>query len=178
VGLLPRPTRRRALVAKAAAAIGKSPNTLRRWSAQHDWVLRAAAWDAEQDKAGRQARLDAVERLNREQLEVGELMLRAVRDHIEDAALSLARSPHALVVWAQTAVHLQQDALGITGPRQGADDAAERDARQKDDDELQTARAHLPPAMVIQLRDISLEMTKLKSQYRHGFLPTGSRVPE
>jgi hypothetical protein len=38
-------------VAKAAEALGKSVNTLHRWSRAHDWVLRAAAWDGEQDLA-------------------------------------------------------------------------------------------------------------------------------
>jgi hypothetical protein len=37
-------------LAKAAAKVSRSVRLLERWSAEHQWVVRAQAWDAEQDR--------------------------------------------------------------------------------------------------------------------------------
>ena len=37
-------------IQKVAKALSKSEALIKRWSAKHDWVVRAAAWDSEQDR--------------------------------------------------------------------------------------------------------------------------------
>ncbi len=93
-------------IAETGRAIGRSPKLAYAWSAKWHWRDRAAAWDEERDRAACDAHLDAIEQANREQYEVGEAMFEAVRREIDTAAQSLARSPHALAVWAQTAAKL------------------------------------------------------------------------
>lgn len=42
-------------VRAVAQRLGKSATLISRWSSQHEWVKRAAAWDAEQDRKEREA---------------------------------------------------------------------------------------------------------------------------
>jgi hypothetical protein len=159
-----------------AETIGKSPKTLYGWSAQHEWADRAESWDADQDQVARQARLDAIERFSRHDVEVADAMLTLVEQHLQEAARALDKSPCALGEWVKTATKLRRDALGIADSDQPANQALDNDARQKDN-EVTDAMAHLPPAMVLQLQAISLEMTRLKCQRRIGMLPAAPVVP-
>ena len=86
------------------------------WSANHNWVARAAAWDREQDRVARQARLEEIEQLDREDAQLGSLMIRAAIEAMPAAARQLRRQPHALQEWLKTAVKIRRDALGIAEP--------------------------------------------------------------
>ncbi len=155
-----------------AEAIGKSRQIVLRWSSKWDWVDRAADWDAEQVKAERRHRLAEIERVNREDVDMAEQGLALLLRYMPTAA-ALGNSPHAWAEWAKTLTKIKRDALGIAEPDCRMVVAGDPSSPiQVHDDELSDAMAHLPPAMVIQLRDISLEMTRLKSQRRLGILPT------
>ena len=48
--------------AKVSRQLCKSVSLMNRWSSEHDWVKRVAAWDAEKDRAAREAQIkDIVE---------------------------------------------------------------------------------------------------------------------
>lgn len=51
-------------VSKTAKLIGKANQTLYIWSAQHNWVERAKAWDAEQDRLKREHHVKQVQAMN------------------------------------------------------------------------------------------------------------------
>ncbi|MGO9660382.1 MAG: hypothetical protein ACLP7F_18765 [Acidimicrobiales bacterium] len=85
-----------------------------------------------------------------------------MRKEIDTAAASLARSPHALAIWAQTAAKLTRDALGIGGPDQRVVVAGDADAPVQHD--LAGIIAHLPPATVLQARDVAIEVAKAKAR--------------
>jgi len=54
-------------LSKVAIKLGKHEQLMRRWSAKHDWVARAAAWDVEVDRAGREGLLKGYyERMRRQ----------------------------------------------------------------------------------------------------------------
>ena len=80
----------------AAPLTGKSQKLMQVWSGEHNWVARAAAWDREQDRVARQARLDQIERVNERHGDIAEQMLDCVANYLPAAAAALPRSPHAL----------------------------------------------------------------------------------
>ena len=52
--------------AKVSRQLCKSVSLMNRWSSEHDWVKRVAAWDAEKDRAAREAQIkDIVEMRHR-----------------------------------------------------------------------------------------------------------------
>lgn len=47
-------------LAKVSRHVCKSKALMERWSVEHDWVKRVAAWDAEKDRVARQKQLDDI----------------------------------------------------------------------------------------------------------------------
>lgn len=47
-------------IAKTGQSLGKNRVTLEQWSSKYDWVKRATAWDAEQDRIARQAQTEEI----------------------------------------------------------------------------------------------------------------------
>ena len=88
---------------KLAKAIGKSYTLTSHWCATYDWVARAAAWDAEQDRVALRARKDEIERINRQDIALADKMLEAADNAIPAAAALLRNQPHALQEWVKTA---------------------------------------------------------------------------
>ena len=62
-------------IAKVVQELGKSKALLERWSANHDWVERAAQWDAEQDRVVRQQQLDDIKKMRKRHADLAEAML-------------------------------------------------------------------------------------------------------
>ena len=50
-------------LAKVGQKLGKSAALMERWSAQHEWVKRVAAWDVEQDRIARQEQLKEIKKM-------------------------------------------------------------------------------------------------------------------
>jgi len=159
-------------IAKTGRVVCGSSKVAYTWSSKHRWRARAAAWDEERDRAACEAHLDAIKQVNREQFEVGEAMFESVRQEIDAAARSLARSANALALWAQTAAKLTRDALGISKPDRRVVVAG--DAGAPVQHELAGIIAHLPPATVLQARDVAIEVAKAKA--RRSILEAG--VPD
>jgi hypothetical protein len=70
---------------------------------------------------------------------------------------------------------LRREAANAASLSQAKAEGAERESRQKEDEESSIVMDHLPPSMVLTLRDISLEMTRMKSQLHRGLplVPSG-----
>lgn len=59
----------------AAQQVGKSKTTIQKWSSNHKWVERVAAWDAEQDRITRQAQLDDIKKMRKRHADLASAML-------------------------------------------------------------------------------------------------------
>jgi hypothetical protein len=153
-------------VAKAAEVLGKSVNTLHRWSAQHDWVDRAEAWDKEQDKVVRQARLDAVREANERHVRVSQAMLDQVEVAIPLSASALCKSPNAVAVWVQAAVKIERDALGMAEPGRATTSAGEPASHGGVDTEVRDVMPFLSDLQRMQLHDIAIDSVRIRCQQR------------
>lgn len=60
---------------KTAQKLSKNRTTIAEWSARNDWVKRAAAWDAEQDRIARQAQTDEIKKMRKRHADLANAML-------------------------------------------------------------------------------------------------------
>lgn len=60
---------------KVAEKLGKSETLMARWSGNHDWVDRAAAWDAEQDRIVRQQQIEDIKKMRKQHADLAYSML-------------------------------------------------------------------------------------------------------
>jgi hypothetical protein len=158
-------------VAKAAATIGKSPKTLYGWSQQQDWELRAATWDSEQDKVACQAQLDAIRETNERQVRVARAILTEIEAAIPLSAAALCKSPNALAIWAQAAIKIERDALGMAEPGRPTTAAGEPASHGGVDTEVRDVMPFLNDERRVQLRDIAIESVRIRCQMRAARLP-------
>ena len=149
---------------QVAKAIGKSDTLTSRWCATHDWVARAAAWDAEQDRMALRARKDEVERINGFHGELAQEMLDVARAAIPSAAAVLRNQPHAAQEWVKTATKFQRDAAGIVEPDKRVLAAGDPGSSVQHDLEVQAAIRNMDPALMLEFRELSLKLAKLKAR--------------
>ena len=62
-------------LSKTGAVLGKNPGGLEEWSSKNEWVKRAAAWDAEQDRIARKAQLDEIVKMRKRHAKLASDML-------------------------------------------------------------------------------------------------------
>jgi hypothetical protein len=153
-------------VAKAAEAIGKSVNTLHRWSRAHDWVDRASVWDSEQDRVGRLARLDAIREANERHIRMAQAMLDQVEVAIPLSASALCKSPNAVAVWVQAAIKIERDALGMAEPARPTTSADEPDSHGGVDREVRDVMPFLSDLQRMQLHDVAIDSVRIRCQQR------------
>jgi hypothetical protein len=153
-------------VAKAAEVLGKSVNTLHRWSRANDWVDRVSAWDAEQDKVGRQARLDAIREANERHVQMAQAMLAEVEAAIPLSAAALRKSPNALAAWVQAAIKIERDALGMAEPARPTTAADEPDSHGGVDTEVRDVMPFLSDLQRMQLHDIAIAAVRIRCERR------------
>lgn len=60
---------------KTSKKLGKNSRTIADWSTKYDWVKRAAAWDAEQDRLARQAQIDEIKKMRKRHTDLASAML-------------------------------------------------------------------------------------------------------
>lgn len=61
--------------AKVSRLLCKSKALMDRWSSEHDWVKRAAAWDAEKDRVARQTQLSDIKAMRDRHAAIAKKML-------------------------------------------------------------------------------------------------------
>lgn len=60
---------------KVGQKLSKNTATIAGWSTKYEWVKRAAAWDAEQDRIARQAQTDEIKRMRKRHADLANAML-------------------------------------------------------------------------------------------------------
>lgn len=68
---------------KVVQTQGKSRATIGAWSSKYEWVKRAAAWDAEQDRIARQAQIDEIKRMRKRHADLANAMLIKAADALK-----------------------------------------------------------------------------------------------
>lgn len=58
-----------------ASQLSKSVALISRWSSTHEWVKRAAAWDAERDRIARQEQIDEIKKMRKRHADLASAML-------------------------------------------------------------------------------------------------------
>lgn len=61
--------------AKVSKELGKNSRTIADWSAKYEWVKRAAAWDAEQDRIARQQNTEEIKKMRKRHTDLASAML-------------------------------------------------------------------------------------------------------
>lgn len=70
-------------LAQVAEKLQKSDTLIGRWSGAYDWVKRATAWDAEQDRVARKAQLDEIVKMRKRHARIAEKALDKVSAALE-----------------------------------------------------------------------------------------------
>ncbi len=147
-------------VASTAKAISKSAKLAYHWSATHDWLARAAAWDREQDRIALQARKDEIERINRMHINIAEQMLQSVEQCCPPWPPKACISTR--LQWVQTATKIQRDAAGVSEPDRRMVLAGDPDAPVQH--EVSDLMANLPPELILEARDLAIKVAMAKAR--------------
>lgn len=70
-------------IAKTGQSLGKNRVTLEQWSSKYEWVKRATAWDAEQDRIARQAQVDEIVKMRKRHAKLACDMLTKAAEALE-----------------------------------------------------------------------------------------------
>lgn len=62
-------------ITKTAQHLHKNRTTIGEWSRKYDWVKRATAWDAEQDRIARQSQIDEIKKMRKRHADLATAML-------------------------------------------------------------------------------------------------------
>src|SRR5688500_7781565 len=81
---------------KVAQELSKSGALIARWSAAHDWVRRAAAWDADQDRRMREAQQAEAAEIGRRHARIVEEQIEALQAPAAELLRRLHAESHAL----------------------------------------------------------------------------------
>lgn len=111
--------------AKVAQALSKTKTLMDRWSGQHDWVTRAAAWDAHVDAKQQRAYEETAEAIGRRQAQLGrDLQAKAAEglkhltpEHLD--GMEVARLAKVGADIERVGAGLPTGRLAVTGPDGG-----------------------------------------------------------
>jgi hypothetical protein len=149
-----------------AVALGKSRRLILGWSAKHDWVGRAADWDAEQARALRRNQLAQIEKSNRDDVELAEAGLVLLRQYMPKSAAALGNSPHAWSEWAKTLTKIKRDGLGIAEPEKRMAAAGEPASHGGVDTEVRDVMPFLSDLQRMQLSQIAIDSVRIRCEQR------------
>jgi hypothetical protein len=149
-----------------AVALGKSRRLILGWSAKHDWVGRAADWDAEQARALRRNQLAQIEKSNRDDVELAEAGLVLLRQYMPKSAAALGNSPHAWSEWAKTLTKIKRDGLGIAEPEKRMAVAGDPNRPIQVDTEVRDVMPFLSDLQRMQLHDIAIASVRIRCERR------------
>ena len=125
-----------------------------------------SAWDGEQDKVGRLARLDAIRDANERHIRMAQAMLDEVEVAIPLSASALCKSPNAVAVWVQAAIKIERDALGMAEPGRATTAAGEPESHGGVDTEVRDLMPFLSDLQRMQLHDIAIDSVRIRCQQR------------
>ena len=96
---------------EAASIVGKSLTLLENWSARHEWVRRAGLWDAEEDRAKQEGKLEAIQDMERRHGQMARLFQQKVLDRLRTIDVE-DLTPAQLIQWFEVAVRVERQAAG------------------------------------------------------------------
>lgn len=99
-------------VSKVAGTLHKARTLIERWSTAHQWVLRAEAWDREQDRLWRGERQQAAREVARRHARLAsaaQAKLVAQLQQLDPSRLS----PADVIRWLEVTVRIERQAYGI-----------------------------------------------------------------
>ncbi|MDQ8706723.1 hypothetical protein RCO28_30250 [Streptomyces sp. LHD-70] len=99
-------------ISKVAATLHKARTLIERWSTAHQWVVRAEAWDREQDRLWRGERQQAAREVARRHARLAsaaQAKLVAQLQQLDPARLS----PADVIRWLEVTVRIERQAYGI-----------------------------------------------------------------
>lgn len=100
---------------KVASTLAKGRSLIERWSVAHQWVLRAEAWDREQDRVWRADRQQAsrdVARRHARLASAAQSKIVAQLQQLDPARLS----PADVIRWLEVTIRIERQAYGMDLP--------------------------------------------------------------
>jgi hypothetical protein len=98
-------------IAKVSKRLGKSMPLLTRWSARHSWVERAREWDEEQDRLGKQARLQEIVEMNKRHARIANAIQSKALERLQTMAASELK-PLGALTFMDKAIEMERKARG------------------------------------------------------------------
>ncbi|MGN5379061.1 hypothetical protein ACQ4WX_22075 [Streptomyces lasalocidi] len=99
-------------VSKVADALNKARTLIERWSTAHQWVLRAEAWDREQDRLWRGERQQAAREVARRHARLASAAQAKIVAQLQQLDPSRL-SPADVIRWLEINVRIERQAYGI-----------------------------------------------------------------
>jgi hypothetical protein len=97
---------------------------------------------------------------------MAQAMLAEVEAAIPLSAAALCKSPNALATWAQVAIKIERDALGMAEPGRPTTAADEPDCHGGVDTEVRDVMPFLSDEQRMQLHDIAIASVRIRCQQR------------
>jgi hypothetical protein len=99
-------------IGKVAERLAKSRTLIERWSTAHRWVLRAEAWDREQDRLWRAERQQAAREVARRHARLASAAQSKIVAHLQQ--LDPTRlSPSDVIRWLEVTIRIERQAYGM-----------------------------------------------------------------
>ncbi|MGR3937017.1 hypothetical protein [Streptomyces sp. BRA346] len=99
-------------IGKVAERLAKSRTLIERWSTAHRWVLRAEAWDREQDRLWRSERHQAAREVARRHARLASAAQSKIVAQLQQ--LDPARlSPSDVIRWLEVTIRIERQAYGM-----------------------------------------------------------------
>ncbi|WP_438491801.1 hypothetical protein [Streptomyces asiaticus] len=99
-------------IGKVAERLAKSRTLIERWSTTHRWVLRAEAWDREQDRLWRAERHQAAREVARRHARLASAAQSKIIAQLQQ--LDPARlSPSDVIRWLEVTIRIERQAYGM-----------------------------------------------------------------
>lgn len=149
---------------KAAAQLGKSTYLLEDWSRANNWVQRVEAWDDEAARVARQAQLDEIDRINREDVRIADAMMAQIEQAVPHIQGQLRNQPRALAELAKVAAKIRRDAAGIAEPKADSKVTVSGDPDAPIHADIAGIFAQLSPEAVLKARDLAIEVAQAKAR--------------
>ncbi|GGL03125.1 hypothetical protein [Streptomyces flaveus] len=117
-------------IGKVAERLAKSRTLIERWSTAHRWVLRAEAWDREQDRLWRAERQHASREVARRHARLASAAQSKIVAQLQQLDPSRL-SPSDVIRWLEVTIRIERQAYGMdlaevaSTARGGSDDAAD-----------------------------------------------------
>ncbi|MFI5685834.1 hypothetical protein [Streptomyces sp. NPDC051636] len=99
-------------IGKVAARLAKSRTLIERWSTAHRWVLRAEAWDREQDRLWRAEQHQAAREVARRHARLASAAQSKIVAQLQQLDPSRL-SPSDVIRWLEVTVRIERQAYGM-----------------------------------------------------------------